>query len=202
MNNVNAGCTEALRHTVEIVCAKSDMSGLGDASPDDLERVLQNARIKIVFELDAANINAPGGEAHTDEEILGMFPTITRGCNPGADYYRDRMVSGYRLLCSALKKGGYSVADKDVATLLTQADLMENVPVWKDIYGTQEGRDLDAFLNQFRTNTDAGPRVTEDALKNCFGGLAGRLALRSASLNHSGTEGVSSRAASRIARSD
>jgi hypothetical protein len=159
------------------------LSGLENASPEDLKSVLQNAKIKIVFEMDAEDKQIPVSKAHTEEEILAMFPTLTRGSNPGADYYLNNTLSGYRLLCAALEKGGYSVADKDVVIILTQAEVIENVPVWKGISGTQEGHDLDAFLDEFRAETGAGFRVIEGKLKDCFGGLTARLALNRLALN-------------------
>lgn len=181
--DTNAVHDKARRHEVKIVCAKSNVGGWEKVSLEDLEEALQNAKVNIVFELDAEAKNVPVSKAHTEEEILAMFPTLTRGSNPGADYYLDMMLSGYKLLCAALEKGRYSVADKDVAIILTQAEVMENVPVWKGISGTQEGHDLDAFLDKFRAETGAGFRVTEGKLKDCFGGLTARLALQSASFN-------------------
>ncbi|MGC9207509.1 hypothetical protein [Acidithiobacillus sp.] len=174
---------DARRHEVKIVCAKSDVGGWENVSLEDLEEALKNAKIKIVFELDAEDKQVPVSKAHTEEEILAMFPTLNRGSNAGADYYLDMMLSGYKLLCAALEKGGYSVADEDVVNILTHAEVMENVPVWKGISGTQEGYDLDTFLDKLRADTDAGFRVTEGKLKDCFSGLNARLALHSASLN-------------------
>lgn len=181
--DTNAVHDKARRQAIEIVCAKCDLSGLENASPEDLKRVLQNAKGKIIFEVDAEDKQVPVSKAHTEEEILAMFPTLNRGSNAGADYYLGMMLSGYKMLCAALEKGGYSVADKDVAIILTHAEVIENVPVWKGISGTQEGHDLDAFLDKFRADTDAGFRVKEGKLKDCFGGLTARLALHSASLN-------------------
>lgn len=174
---------KARRHEVKIVCAKSDVGGWENVSLEDLEEALQNAKVNIVFELDVEVKQVPVSKAHTEEEILAMFPTLTRGSNPGADYYLNKMLSGYRLLCAALEKGGYSVADEDVVNILTHAEVMENVPVWKGISGTQEGHDLDAFLDKFRAETGAGFRVTEGKLKDCFGGLTARLALNRLALN-------------------
>ncbi|MBU2740037.1 hypothetical protein, partial [Acidithiobacillus concretivorus] len=72
----------------------------------DALSVLQNAKGKIIFEMDAEDKQVPVSKAHAEEEILAMFPTLTRGSNPGADYYLNKMLSGYRLLCAALEKGG------------------------------------------------------------------------------------------------
>lgn len=179
---MNALYEDARRHQVEMVCAKCDLSGLGNASPEDLKRVLQNAKVKIIFELDAEDKQVPVSKAHTDEEILAMFSEVSAN-SPGAQFYMNMTLSGYRLLCNALEKGGYSVADGDVVIILTHAEVIENVPVWKGISGTEEGRKLDFFLDMIRTKTDAGFRVTERKLKDCFAGLPSRLALHSASLN-------------------
>lgn len=153
--------------------------GLGEAGPEGLENVLQNAKVKIVFEFntDGANTNAGAGAAHTDGEIVAMFSDVSAN-NPSAQYFLDRMLRGYKALCFALQKGGYSVADKNVAMILTQADVMENVPRWAGISDTQEGCALDVFLSEIRATTDAGFRVSEDALKSCFGPLPVRLMQR------------------------
>ena len=172
-------------HQQQVVLGKT---GQGMSLADALS-VLQNAKGKIIFEMDAEDKQVPGSKAHTEEEILAMFPTLTRGSNPGADYYLNKMLSGYRLLCAALEKGGYSVADEDVVNILTHAEVMENVPVWKGISGTQEGHDLDAFLDKFRAETGAGFRVTEGKLKDCFGGLTARLALNRLALHSASLDG-------------
>ncbi|MDD2750744.1 MAG: hypothetical protein PHX24_11750 [Acidithiobacillus sp.] len=155
------------------------LNGLGNAGPEDLEKVLQNAKVKIVFEFnaDGANTNTGAGAAHTDGEIMAMFPDALDN-NPSAQYFLDRMLRGYKALCFALQKGGYSVSDKNVAMILTQADVMENVPRWAGISDTQEGGALDVFLSEIRATTDAGFRVSEDGLKSCFGPLSVRLMQR------------------------
>lgn len=127
--------------------------------------------------MDNADVVSLKTGPHTDEEIKALFPQIS---SPGGVFYLNRIISGYQLLCSALMKGGYSVADEDVILLLMRAYLLDNVPNWKGISGTAEGLDLDLFLDQFREKTDKGFRISSQKLKNCFGGFPARLALHNA----------------------
>jgi len=118
----------------------------------------------------------PKHSFHTDEEIRAMFPAVSRNSSV-AQWYMNQVLTGYRLLCLALEKDGYSVDDDEVANLLLNPEIMDNIPNWRGIQGTPEGENLNQFLDQFRVDSDFGMRIQRQRLMNCFGGFPSRLVL-------------------------
>lgn len=164
---------------IEIILGTADFSQLDDLTKESLEKILKSAKIKVVLASESEEPR-PKHSFHTDEEIRAMFPAEMRN-SPASQMYMKPMLEGYRLLCLALEKGGYSVEDYDVAMLLTNAGVMENIPRWQGIKGTEEGDALNKFLDRFRGASKFGMRVKKPILKDFFGGLPGRLMLKSRS---------------------
>ncbi len=160
---------------IEIILGKSDFSQLDALTKEALEKILKSAKIKVVIAPESED-SKPKRSFHTEEELRAMFPAEMRN-SPASQMYMKPMLEGYRLLCLALEKGGYSVEDYDVAMLLTNAGVMENIPNWRGIQGTEEGENLNKFLDQFRVESNFGMRIKKQRLKSWFGGLPGRLVL-------------------------
>ncbi len=164
---------------IEIILGKSDFSQLDALTKEALEKILKSAKIKVVIAPESED-SKPKRSFHTEEELRAMFPAEMRN-SPASQMYMKPMLEGYRLLCLALEKGGYSVEDYDVAMLLTNAGVMENIPRWQGIKGTEEGDALNKFLDRFRGASKFGMRVKKPILNDFFGGLPGRLMLKSRS---------------------